>query len=77
MHEAFNSGLIVRSWPMRGTIHLLAAEDIGWMQKVTNPRVLSGAAKRREFLGISDETLEKLVEVSVDALRGSAGMDRD
>ena len=77
VHEAFNSGLIVRSWPMRGTIHLLAAEDIGWMQKVTNPRVLSGAAKRREFLGISDETLEKLVEVSVDALRGSAGMDRD
>ena len=77
VHEAFNSGLIVRSWPMRGTIHLLAAEDIGWMQQVTNPRVLSGAAKRREFLGISDETLEKLVEVSVGALRGGTGMDRD
>lgn len=77
VHEAFNSGLIVRSWPMRGTIHLLAAEDIGWMQQVTNPRVLSGAAKRREFLGISDETLEKLVEVSAEALRGGTGMDRD
>ena len=32
VHEAFNSGLIVRSWPMRGTIHLLAAEDIGYWQ---------------------------------------------
>lgn len=77
VHEAFNAGLIVRSWPMRGTIHLLAAEDIGWMQQVTNPRVLSGAARRREFLGISDETLEKLVEVSVEALRGGVSMDRD
>lgn len=77
VHEAFNSGLIVRSWPMRGTIHLLAAEDIGWMQQATNRRVLAGAAKRREFLGISDTTLEKLVDTSLEALGGGDGMDRD
>lgn len=77
VHEAFNTGLIVRSWPMRGTIHLLAAEDIGWMQGVTNRRVIAGAAKRREFLGITDETLELLVSTSVAALRGGVSMDRD
>lgn len=77
VHEAFNTGRIVRSWPMRGTIHILAAEDIGWMQRATNHRVLSGAAKRREFLGISDAALDRLVETSLEALRGSTGIDRD
>lgn len=77
VHHAFNTGLIVRSWPMRGTIHLLAAEDIGWMQHTTNRRVLAGAPKRREFLGISDTTLDRLVETSIAALAGSTGMERD
>lgn len=77
VHGAFNEGLIVRSWPMRGTIHLLASEDIGWMQATTNRRVLAGAPKRREFLGISDQTLDRLVETSIAALSGSTGMDRD
>ncbi|MDI6023329.1 winged helix DNA-binding domain-containing protein [Leucobacter sp. UT-8R-CII-1-4] len=77
VHSAFNRGLIVRSWPMRGTIHLLAAEDIGWMQHTTNRRVLAGAPKRREFLGITDHTLDRLVETSVAALTGSTGMERD
>lgn len=77
VHHAFNTGLIVRSWPMRGTIHLLAAEDIGWMQHTTNRRVLAGAPKRREFLGISDKTLDRLVETSIAALAGSTGMERD
>lgn len=77
VHEAFNRGLIVRSWPMRGTIHLLTASDIGWMQRTTNRRVLAGAAKRREFLGITDAMLDRLVETSIAALRGSNGMDRE
>lgn len=77
VHEALNRGSVVRSWPMRGTIHLLAAEDIGWMQAATNHRVLAGAPKRRQFLGMSDAVLDRLVEVSIEALAGSTGIDRD
>lgn len=76
VHDAFARGLIVRSWPMRGTIHVVAAEDIGWMQQVTNQRVLAGAPKRREFLGLDDATLDRLVEVSLEALRGQS-LSRD
>lgn len=74
---AFSEGRVVRTWPMRGTVHVVAAEDIGWMQSVAGARPLSGAPKRREFLGIGDETLDRLVEVSLQALRGSSGLDRD
>ncbi|UOR00439.1 winged helix DNA-binding domain-containing protein [Leucobacter allii] len=81
--EAFDAGLIVRSWPMRGTVHVVAAEDIGWMQAATNHRVLAGAPKRRAFLGMSDAALDRLVEVSLRALDERAGpgepagLDRD
>ncbi|MFV0435690.1 MAG: winged helix DNA-binding domain-containing protein [Leucobacter sp.] len=78
VHEAFNTGKIVRSWPMRGTVHVVAAEDIGWMQRATNHRVLAGAPKRRDFLGMSDADLDRLVEVSLQALGGAGrtGLDR-
>lgn len=74
---AFGAGQIVRSWPMRGTIHVVAAEDIGWMQGVTNRRVLAGAPRRRAIIGLSDTDLDRLVEVSLAALRGGVALDRD
>ncbi|UTX54266.1 winged helix DNA-binding domain-containing protein [Leucobacter aridicollis] len=69
---AMNAGAIVRSWPMRGTVHLVPAEDIGWMQRLTNPRVVAGAAKRRAFLGMSDAVLDRATEVSLAALAGTS-----
>ena len=78
VEAAFAERRIVRSWPMRGTVHVVAAEDIGWMQRTTNHRVLAGAPKRRAFLGISDAVLDLLVEVSLEALdtAGAAGLER-
>ncbi|WP_125099849.1 winged helix DNA-binding domain-containing protein [Leucobacter chromiireducens] len=77
VHEAFERGHLVRSWPMRGTIHVVAAEDIGWLQRATQHRVLAGAPKRRAFLGLSDATLERLVELSLAALAGGRALSRD
>lgn len=74
---AFGAGQIVRSWPMRGTIHVVAAEDIGWLQGVTNRRVLAGAPRRRATIGLTDTGLDRLVEVSLAALRGGVALDRD
>lgn len=83
VEAAFAEHRIVRSWPMRGTVHLVAAEDIGWMQRATNHRVLAGAPKRRKMLGMSDAALERLVETSlaaIDSARHDAafpGLDRE
>ncbi|QIM18247.1 winged helix DNA-binding domain-containing protein [Leucobacter coleopterorum] len=77
VYAAFNKRLIVRSWPMRGTIHVVAAEDIGWMQSLTNHRVLASAPKRRDFLGITDALLDRLVETSLAALANDNSLDRD
>lgn len=74
---AINAGLIVRSWPMRGTVHLVSAADIGWMQQLTNPKVLAGAPKRRQTLGMSDAALDRITEVSLGALAGGKSLTRD
>jgi len=75
--EAFNARRLVRSWPMRGTIHVVPAEDIGWMQAATNHRVLPGAAKRREFIGLDDAALELMTEVAIERLSGGNALSRD
>ena len=55
VEAALDSGEIVRSWPMRGTLHLVAAEDLHWLIGLLGPRVLAGSPARRAQLGITDE----------------------
>jgi hypothetical protein len=50
--EAHRSGAIVRSWPMRGTLHFVAAEDLGWMLGLTGLRMVRAAEGRRRQLGL-------------------------
>lgn len=74
---AFDEGRLVRSWPMRGTIHVMPAEDLGWVQAVTNHRVLPGAVKRRAFLGLDDATLAKMTDIALERLAGGKALSRD
>lgn len=52
VEAAHASGAIVRSWPMRGTLHLVAAEDLGWMLSLTGQRMVRSAEGRRRQLGL-------------------------
>ena len=74
---AFNSGKIVRSWPMRGTVHFVRAEDINWLQQLCNPGVLKGWPKRREYLELDLKDYERVREVTLDALSGGKSLPRD
>lgn len=63
VQEAFDRGEIVRTWPMRGTLHVIAAEDIHWMLELMTPRPLAAAARRRTQLGLSDADLSRAEEL--------------
>lgn len=76
LHDAFADGQLVRSWPMRGTIHVVAAEDIGWMQAATNHRVLPGAPKRRATIGLDDDSLARMTDVAIAELTGGKRLSR-
>lgn len=49
---------IVRSWLMRGTLHIAPAADIRWMTQLLGPRVMAQYAARWRLLGI-DDTLRR------------------
>ena len=38
INEAFESAGLVRSWPMRGTIHVTSAKDHHWLRQVLRHR---------------------------------------
>ena len=74
---ALDAGEVVRSWPMRGTLHLVAAEDLGWMLRLTAPRMMVSAARRRASLGITDADIERARTAAGVALTGRRVMTRD
>ena len=73
---ALDDGEIVRSWPMRGTLHVLAAEDLHWMLELLGPRAMAGLAGRRERLDLTGSDAERAREVVTAALTGGGRMQR-
>jgi hypothetical protein len=73
---ALDAGEVVRSWPMRGTLHLVAAADLRWMLELLSPRVLAGAAARRAALELTDDDVERARELAVAALQGGRRLGR-
>ncbi|MEO6771896.1 MAG: winged helix DNA-binding domain-containing protein [Kofleriaceae bacterium] len=68
---ALAAGSIVRSWPMRGTLHLTPAEDLEWMLALMAPRVLAGLTKRQRELELDAKALGRAREVAERALAGT------
>jgi hypothetical protein len=77
VESAVAAGEIVRTWPMRGTLHFVAAADVHWMLALLTPRVLAGAAKRGSQLGLNEETYARCGEICHRALTGGRRLTRD
>ena len=55
---ARNRGLVVegvRTWGMRGTLHLFHPADVGWVVGLLGPHFVAVGARRRAQLGLDDE----------------------
>lgn len=76
VEAAFDAGAVVRSWPMRGTLHTVVAEDLPWMLRLMTARPLAAAARRRGQLGLTDADVTTARRAAVDALTGSGGLTR-
>src|SRR5215213_11040938 len=50
---------IVRTWPLRGTLHFVAAEDVRWMLGLLGARTVARAAPRYRQLGLDEATFAK------------------
>jgi hypothetical protein len=76
IEQALAEKTIVRTWPMRGTIHFVAAADVRWMLELLAPRVVKRSASRRAQLGVDDATLAASAKVVAKALQGGRQLRR-
>ena len=73
---AFDRGEIVRSWTMRGTIHIIPARDLGWVLSVTAERQLAQAAAVHRREGIDAAQLARAERAVRAALTGGNALAR-
>src|SRR4051812_31069758 len=67
---------IIRTWPLRGTLHFVAAEDVRWMLGLLGARTIARAAGRYRQLGLDEATFAKSRRVIARALEGGRALTR-
>lgn len=67
---------IVRSWLNRGTLHLVASEDLRWLLALTAPAWAAASRARLSDLGVGREAAERAVAVVDRALADEGPLTR-
>jgi nicotinamide mononucleotide (NMN) deamidase PncC len=76
VHASLERGEVLRTWPMRGTIHLVPSTDVTWMLELTGERALSASLRRRGELGLDMEDAERATRALDEALAGGHRLTR-
>src|SRR5215211_937733 len=61
---------VVRTWAMRGTLHMVAAEDAGWLVGLLGRRFLAAGRRRRLQLGLDDRLCGRALKALPAVLAG-------
>jgi hypothetical protein len=76
VERALAERTIVRTWPMRGTLHFVAAADARWITELLAPRVVAAGASRLAAAGIDGAVLTKARRALVRKLEGGRRLTR-
>ena len=81
VEEAFAQGRLVRSWPMRGTVHITAAEDHHWLRQALEHRMDGWRREDEELYGQGPAALDRAARIALEAVAaarrdGRAGASR-
>jgi hypothetical protein len=77
IERALAEGSIVRTWPMRGTLHFVAAADVRWMLDLLAPRTISARAGRHRDLELVEADFTRSRKAVARALRDGRRLPRD
>ncbi|GHO76743.1 hypothetical protein KSD_45140 [Ktedonobacter sp. SOSP1-85] len=76
VEQAIAEGKIVRTWPMRGTLHFVPAQDAKWMLELTATRMIAKDKRRQEQLELDETIIERAAQLLHDALHGGKRLSR-
>jgi Winged helix DNA-binding domain len=78
IEQALVDRTIIRTWPMRGTLHFVAAEDARWMLELMTPRIVARNANRlQQQYDLDDAVFAQSKEVLIRVLQGGKQLLRD
>jgi hypothetical protein len=75
-HARVQERSVVRTWGPRGTLHLLAAEDLNWLLPLLGPVFIAGGRRRRAELGLDEDTCAKGLRIIRDVLAHQGPLTR-
>ena len=67
---------IVRTWAMRGTLHLVPAADVGWLLGLLGPVLVARRARRYRDLGLDESTFATAVAAIGEAVAAEGPLTR-
>jgi Winged helix DNA-binding domain len=67
---------IIRTWGPRGTLHMLASDDIGWLLPLLGPVFVAGDRRRREELGLSEDICVRSMRIMRNVLADQGPLTR-
>jgi hypothetical protein len=76
VERALIEGSLIRTWPMRGTLHFVRPADARWMLELLGPKAVAGAAGRFRALGLDGATLTRARRVLVKRLEKEGRLTR-
>lgn len=76
IEQAIAGRTVVRTWPMRGTLHFVAPADVRWMLALLAPRVIAGQRSRHRQLGLDQADFDRSRDVVTRALEGGRQLTR-
>src|SRR3954470_16752175 len=76
LEAALSGGAVVRSWPMRGTLHLTTPRDLRLLLAITSTRAVGAARGRRAQLGLETPDLERGRQLALELLAGRRALTR-
>jgi hypothetical protein len=76
VEHSLDNGSIVRSWPMRRTLHCMAAEDVRWMIRMLAPRGIARMKPYHRAMGITDRDLARTGTILESALARNSQLTR-
>jgi Winged helix DNA-binding domain len=78
IERALADRTIIRTWPMRGTLHFVAAADIRWMLELLTPRIVANIAQclLRDF-DLDESAFARSKDLVARALQGGGQLTRN
>jgi hypothetical protein len=77
VRAGFDRAEYVRSWPIRGTLHVVRPDDLRMLLSLTADRTMRSTARRASDLGLDADTIASARRTTIAALQGGRSLDRD